>query len=57
MRTRHSEYSPSRDEQRAPAGGDKFARESNTWRRMRPWQIWTAAIAAAVFVVVGIAIT
>lgn len=57
MRYRNPEHSPSRDERYAPTGEDKFARESNTWRRMRPWQIWTAAIAAAVFIVVGIAIT
>jgi hypothetical protein len=37
-----------------PTEGDKFARESNTWRRMRPWQIWTAAGAAAAFIVIGL---
>ena len=26
---------------------DKFARESFTWRRMRPWQIWTMAAVVA----------
>lgn len=36
-----------------PSGGDSYARESFTWRRMRPWQIWTLAIVAVVFVVAG----
>ena len=40
-----------------PTEGDRFARESNTWRRMQPWQIWTAAVAAVVLVIVGLAIT
>ncbi|HEX6267246.1 MAG TPA: hypothetical protein VFZ81_10155 [Burkholderiales bacterium] len=29
-----------------PAAGDRFARESFTLRRMRPWQVWTAAVVA-----------
>lgn len=37
-----------------PAGGDQFARESNTWRRMKPYQIWTSVIAAVAFVVAGL---
>lgn len=37
-----------------PAGGDKFARESNTWRRMKPYQIWASVIAAVAFVVGGL---
>ena len=48
-----SEHAP-----RAPGSGDsvtsrtdpKFARESNTMRRMQPWQIAALAIAAAVVV-------
>lgn len=32
---------------------DPDARKSFTWRRMRPWQIWTLAIVAIVFVVIG----
>ncbi|HZM35882.1 MAG TPA: hypothetical protein VFC18_15480 [Burkholderiales bacterium] len=37
-----------------PAGGDQFARESNTWRRMKPYQAWIAAAAAAAFVIAGL---
>ena len=36
-----------------PRGDDSYARESFTWRRMRPWQIWTLAI---VVVVVAVAV-
>lgn len=54
MRSRNPEHSPTRDERYAPAGDDKFARESNTFRRMQPWQIWALAIAAAVLVVLGV---
>lgn len=36
-----------------PRGGDSYARESFTWRRMRPWQIWTLAIVAVVVVAAG----
>ena len=36
-----------------PAGGDRFARESNTWRRMKPYPIWASVIAAAAFIVGG----
>jgi len=36
-----------------PSGGDSYARESVTWRRMRPWQIWTLAIVSAVAVAAG----
>ena len=39
-----------------PTEGDRFARESNTWRRMQPWQIWTAAGAAVALVVIGLII-
>jgi hypothetical protein len=45
-------HTPVRDD--PPAGGDRYARESFTWRRMQPWQIWTAAIGAGVFVIVGL---
>ena len=48
MRTRH--HDPSR-------AGDPLARESFTFRRMRPWQIWTlGAIAVgglAAFILFG----
>ena len=37
-----------------PTEGDRFARESNTWRRMKPYQIWVAAGAAAAFVIIGL---
>lgn len=33
---------------------DSYAQESFTWRRMKPWQIWTLAIAAVVLVVLGV---
>ena len=33
---------------------DRYARESFTWRRMKPWQIGALAIAAIVIIVVGI---
>lgn len=36
-----------------PSGGDSYARESFTWRRMRPWQIWTLAIVAVGVVAAG----
>lgn len=39
-----------------PTEGDRFARESFTWRTMKPWQIWCAAIGAVAFVVVGLII-
>lgn len=32
----------------------KFARESNTWRRMKPYQAWVAAGAAAALVIAGL---
>jgi len=31
-----------------PSGDDSYARESFTWRRMRPWQIWTLSIVVVV---------
>ena len=31
-----------------PSGNDSYARESLTWRRMRPWQIWTLSIVVVV---------
>jgi hypothetical protein len=34
---------------------DKFARESFTFRRMTPWQLWSISIAAAVVIVVALA--
>lgn len=37
-----------------PSGGDRYARESFTWRRMQPRHIWALAIAAAVLVALGI---
>lgn len=42
---------------REPASStdDRYARESFTFRRMRPWQIWTAAIAAVAVLVAAIA--
>lgn len=36
-----------------PTEGDRFARESNTWRTMKPYQIWAAVIAAAALIAVG----
>lgn len=33
---------------------DRYAQESFTWRRMKPWQIWTLAIAAVALVVAGV---
>lgn len=37
-----------------PTAGDQFARESNTWRRMKPYQAWIAAAAAAAFIIAGL---
>ena len=52
MATQHARHhSTVRD---VPASGDDpYARESFTWRRMRPWQIWTLAVVAVAFVVAG----
>jgi len=36
---------------------DRYARESFTLRRMRPWHIWALAAAAVVLVVLGLAYT
>lgn len=41
-----------------PSGDDSYARESFTWRRMRPWQIWTllivvVAVAGGLYVLYG----
>lgn len=37
-----------------PTERDPLARESFTWRRMRPWHIWTLAIAAVVLTALGV---
>ena len=34
---------------------DKFARESFTFRRMMPWQVWSISIASAA-VVIGLVV-
>ncbi len=45
---------PQRDAQQSAK--DTQARESVVgWRRMKQWQIWTIAVAAVAFVVVGAA--
>lgn len=45
---------PQRDAQQSAK--DQYTRESVVgWRRMKQWQIWTIAIAAVAFVVVGAA--
>jgi hypothetical protein len=54
MRTTQDVHRDTQTRDVPPTEGDKFARESNTWRRMRPWQIWTAAGAAAAFIVIGL---
>ena len=55
MATRDVHQNPHvRDE--PPTEGDRFARESFTWRSMKRWQIWTAAIAAAAFVIIGLVV-
>lgn len=52
MSTKHSQHEhPVRDV--PPTGGDSYARESFTWRRMRPWHIWTLVIVAVAVVVAG----
>lgn len=38
--------------QNASNRDDKFARESFTFRRMTPWQLWSISIAAAAVVIV-----
>jgi hypothetical protein len=40
-------------DEKAPARDDEYARESFTFRRMRPWQIWTLT-AAVVVILIGI---
>lgn len=53
MKTRDVDtHSHARDE--PPTEGDPYARESFTWRRMQPWQIWTLAIAAVVLAILGL---
>lgn len=53
MKTRHMDHETHvRDE--PPTGQDPIARESFTWRRMRPWHIWTLAAVAAVATALGI---
>ena len=37
-----------------PIERDPYARESFTWRRMQPWQIWTLAIAGVVLAILGV---
>lgn len=34
-----------------PPPDDKYARGSFTWRRMKPWQIWTMMAVLAVILV------
>ena len=41
--------------QHTPYPDDKFARESFSWRRMAPWQLWGISVASAV-VVLGLVI-
>lgn len=45
-------HSQVRDE--PPTGRDPYARESFTWRRMQPWQIWALAIAAIILAILGL---
>lgn len=51
MHTRNTE-SRVRDE--PPTEGDPYARESFTWRRMRPWQIWAVGVAGIVLAILGV---
>ena len=41
-------------EEHPVARGDKFARESFTFRRMAPWQLWSISIACAAVVVAAV---
>lgn len=34
-----------------PNRGDRFARESFTFRRMRPWQLWSLLIVIGLLVI------
>lgn len=53
MKTQHMDQE-TRMRDQPPTERDPLARESFTWRRMRPWHIWTLAIAAAVLTALGV---
>jgi hypothetical protein len=38
---------------RDPNNADRFTRESFTFRRMKPWQVW-ALLLVAIFVLIGL---
>ena len=42
--------------QRDASNGERAERESFTFRRMRPWQVWAIAAAALVVLIAGISI-
>lgn len=53
MKTRNVDvHSRTRDE--PPTEGDRYARESFTWRRMQPWRIWALLISAVVLAILGV---
>lgn len=41
-------------QQPVPPPDDRYARDSFTWRRMKPWQIWTMTAIVVVLILLAL---